>query len=89
LKLPEKGFIRDEDDTNSPERQRANSEAVIEQALAAPNRKVDTPCEGEVTDVRWRLDAEGGLAFHVVELITTEKAIRGIGEAQPWQKISD
>lgn len=49
----------------------------------------DTLCEGEVTDAQWHLDAEGRLAFHVVELITGEKEIRGIWEAQPWRKISD
>ena len=49
----------------------------------------NTLCEGEVTDAQWRLDSEGGLAFHVVELITGEKEIRGIWEAQPWRKISD
>lgn len=47
-------------------------------------------CKDEVGDLQWRLDDEGLLYFHVVDIKNAPfKEIKAYFEAKPWQKIAD
>jgi len=47
-------------------------------------------CATEVDDLQWRLDEEGQLRFHVVNIKNAPLVEnRAVYEAKPWQKVPD